>query len=1058
MASLKASWIKSSRPEPKPEPESSQSQTFSSDPLDFEPVESFQGVIRRSRSFRPFDEKEKSHQFISFNEYRGAREPSKKLGAKGDIFITTTPSSPALYARLSGGWQLWDVPKPRWQEKKLVTVDKAHWHPQHSNCLLWVTRRGEVDWLSMRSLERKLERQARKVLLDTASDIVKSVLDSEKNKKRKNPSSASAGPSSKKGRIEHFKDPSTSATAPPAIQAQASSGSISQPSTPRKSAINSSATPHRPEPGPSPQHAPTPTHLHHDGQSSFGFEDVHIDMGDTGMHGVVDEDQPMWEASSTSVASAPSQMAQTYSEAEVERILRENTALKKQLRGMQEGQPVLEDEAPKSQEIPSSALAAVKHSEAPPKAVLGATTQHEPKMTKPQKPQSTISTTSDISAAHEAEVFETLHAPSVSPVLATKILPAKKPKETSVQATPAVDKGKEKERPRPRPIPKEELNEPVLSVPSNAVGGSSAQPIDLTLDSDDEGISQRQKKSTPVQKLKRKPPAASERAGSSLSSATATKPARNGPYTEPIVIEDSDDEPTEVEKPASTRTKGKERAQVPDDIVKVKQEKSSETSGIAQTQEYPASSLPTKPSTRIVRSPTVTSTGDEEIDQLDPSSPSHDSGFDESTGAAQATPATVCNRTPYKDPPLKKESSEHPNLGQSGYPIPDWCSTIERRDLFISALFTESIHGKTWTCGTCMQAGAPKNQYQWKRAITSPWELIRHTEEKHPGAEQKYWKDELLRATVDAKKAKLKEMMAELEQAKRGSNSTKRDLPPDSLNAKGDPSSSEPPKKSEGQDEVSDREWEVRTGRAIDVLTQTLPDFFESTGEPRPTSSIHIPVVNVNPLDYRARNESLESIYSPKVRLSYTPPVELPTPFPKTLHIEGLPLYIASSAFVRHTLNTLYSDLRVTLHKVVVNTPKSSPRYPSANHSDGDSEDQPHVSSKPKPNREKSLFIGLTVTGNSRVSRAVGEWEVNCTYGFSPNTGLIHVHTINSIEPAPHQTVYDALRTSLGSVFGFGVPEASDRIERPGGAAGAAFDGRQSQPELEVERVTSGRN
>ncbi|ESK91625.1 hypothetical protein Moror_2543 [Moniliophthora roreri MCA 2997] len=274
----------------------------------------------------------------------------------------------------------------------------------------------------------------------------------------------------------------------------------------------------------------------------------------------------------------------------------------------------------------------------------------------------------------------------------------------------------------------------------------------------------------------------------------------------------------------------------------------------------------------------------------------------------------------------------------------------------------------------------------------------------------------------------------------------RKDLPPDSLsaNTKGEGSPSPSSQSPKSQDEVSDREWEIRTGRAIDVLTQTLPDFFDvglltsinkSTGEPQPTSSIHLPVVNVNPLDYRTPNESLESLYSPKVRLSYTPPVELPAPFPKTLHIEGLPLYIASSTFIRHTLNTLYSDLQVTLHKVVVNTPKYSAQHDL-------------TSSKQNKNREKSLFIGLRVTGNSRVSRAVGEWEVGCTYGFSPTTGLIHVHTINSIEPAPHQTVYDALRASLGSVFGFGVPGAPERIERSGGAA---FDGRQ--PEFQVQRV-----
>ncbi|KAL0577550.1 hypothetical protein V5O48_004448 [Marasmius crinis-equi] len=283
------------------------------------------------------------------------------------------------------------------------------------------------------------------------------------------------------------------------------------------------------------------------------------------------------------------------------------------------------------------------------------------------------------------------------------------------------------------------------------------------------------------------------------------------------------------------------------------------------------------------------------------------------------------------------------------------------------------------------------------------------------------------------------------------------DLPPDSLNATGGSSDHSPKGNMDRNEpeEVSDREWEVRTGRAIDIIIHTLPDFFhvglltsidKNTGEPQPTSSIHIPVVNTNPLDYRRRNSNLELLYSPKVRLSYTPPMELPAPFPKTLKIEGLPLYIASSAFVRHTLNALYSDLQVTIHKVSVNTPKSgNPPY------DADSPPQTPsmLQQTSKLSREKSLFLGLRVTGTARVSGSLGEWEVNCTYGFSPITGLILSHTINSIEPAPHQTVYDALRVSLGGVFGhgYGVP-GSERIE--GQRTGTAFS---QQTELQVQRV-----
>ncbi|KAJ7715717.1 hypothetical protein DFH07DRAFT_361329 [Mycena maculata] len=229
--------------------------------------------------------------------------------------------------------------------------------------------------------------------------------------------------------------------------------------------------------------------------------------------------------------------------------------------------------------------------------------------------------------------------------------------------------------------------------------------------------------------------------------------------------------------------------------------------------------------------------------------------------------------------------------------------------------------------------------------------------------------------------------------------------------------------------EISDLEWEIRTGRAIDVIQRTLPEFFSTglvssidsaTGRSRPAISNYVPVANANPLDYHALvDEDVDSIYSPNIRLSYTPPVALPAPFPKTLHIEGLPMYLASSVFVRHTLNALYSDLRVVFNKVSVNTPPLPV---------GDLDLQPKARRK---SREKSLFVGLSATGIARVSGAAGEWEVNSTYTFSPLTGLIHVHTVNSIHPAPHQAVYDSLRASLGNVF------RRKESQRPGGAAGA---------------------
>ncbi|KIM56583.1 hypothetical protein SCLCIDRAFT_42195, partial [Scleroderma citrinum Foug A] len=206
---------------------------------------------------------------------------------------------------------------------------------------------------------------------------------------------------------------------------------------------------------------------------------------------------------------------------------------------------------------------------------------------------------------------------------------------------------------------------------------------------------------------------------------------------------------------------------------------------------------------------------------------------------------------------------------------------------------------------------------------------------------------------------------------------------------------------------ISDQEWDIRTGRAIYVLQQTLPNFFQ-TGLVSNVDATRGPGLGHSvPSDYG----DVENIYSPKIRLMYTPPVALPSPFPRTLSIEGLPLYMASSVFIRHTMKTLYSDLRVDLRKLVVQTPPNTPNTP---YSHGEA-----VGSV-RRTREKGLFLGFTVLGTARVSGGLGEWQVDSTYSFSPVTGLINMHVINSIQPAPHQAAYDALRASLSSAFGLG--------------------------------------
>ena len=110
-----------------------------------------------------------------------------------------------------------------------------------------------------------------------------------------------------------------------------------------------------------------------------------------------------------------------------------------------------------------------------------------------------------------------------------------------------------------------------------------------------------------------------------------------------------------------------------------------------------------------------------------------------------------------------------------------------------------------------------------------------------------------------------------------------------------------------------------------------MPDFFK-----------------VGLVEHTTDDDAGASIYSPRIQLLYTPPTRLP-PLPQTLQIEGLPMYHASSVFVRHTLNMFYTDLSVELRRL---------HETKAGH------------------RDRRFTLGVCVLGVSRMSSSPAEWDV----------------------------------------------------------------------------------
>ncbi|KAF8575374.1 hypothetical protein K439DRAFT_1641423 [Ramaria rubella] len=208
---------------------------------------------------------------------------------------------------------------------------------------------------------------------------------------------------------------------------------------------------------------------------------------------------------------------------------------------------------------------------------------------------------------------------------------------------------------------------------------------------------------------------------------------------------------------------------------------------------------------------------------------------------------------------------------------------------------------------------------------------------------------------------------------------------------------------------LPDEEWNLRAGRAIYTLKTTLPTFFEtglvSTVDGN-ADLLNVASCQATPEeageDQRSHAQHVsESIYAPNIRLSYTPPstFTLPSAFPKTLQVEGLPLYHASASFVRHTLSAFNTELHVDLCKLQVRSSGA---------------------------RQRQIVIRTIVGGKSRLSGTRNEWDIHSTYTLSPHSGLIELHVVESIHPAPHVTFYDGLRSALARLTGVDVPRQAN--------------------------------
>ncbi|WVQ74523.1 hypothetical protein IAR50_004124 [Cryptococcus sp. DSM 104548] len=182
------------------------------------------------------------------------------------------------------------------------------------------------------------------------------------------------------------------------------------------------------------------------------------------------------------------------------------------------------------------------------------------------------------------------------------------------------------------------------------------------------------------------------------------------------------------------------------------------------------------------------------------------------------------------------------------------------------------------------------------------------------------------------------------------------------------------------EEEVDDREWDIRVARAMMHLQETLPQFFN----PQMTASDML----------------LPEIYSQHMVL------KLPAPLP--LKISSLTGYSMAFSLTRNGMQALHTDLRSDLERM---TFSPAPRDLAKD----DKRAALVMAQKGVPShRQKQIRVLLSVYGTLRLPpHSEARWHTSSLYTFSPTSGLIISHEVETIRPLPGEGVAEWLMSRL---------------------------------------------
>ncbi|WVQ94503.1 hypothetical protein IAU59_001582 [Kwoniella sp. CBS 9459] len=188
--------------------------------------------------------------------------------------------------------------------------------------------------------------------------------------------------------------------------------------------------------------------------------------------------------------------------------------------------------------------------------------------------------------------------------------------------------------------------------------------------------------------------------------------------------------------------------------------------------------------------------------------------------------------------------------------------------------------------------------------------------------------------------------------------------------------------KPDPEEEVDDGEWDIRVARAMLHLRDTLPMFFDA--------------------EMRSSDMFPPDIYSRNVVL------KLPAPLP--LKISSLSGYSMAFSLARSGMHALHTDLRTDLERMTF-----SPSPSGAATAKVDPAAASMLSRKPVPaHRQKQIRIQVAVYGRPRLPpHHEAKWHTSSLYTFSPYSGLITSHDVETIRPLPGEGVAEWLMSRL---------------------------------------------